>query len=362
MMRFFVHTVGTSLLGNCLTDKRAILNQMTNIKDHTSLSNEQKAVLEQLNAFDISSQNRKKVSAELNAFYTYHEKYQSNKTTDIHYLIHTDTITGELSAKYVKKMMEDDDYKQVNLVKIDGLNTQDTLQFNQGIKNLFHWLNENMPTSNSHTEIIFNLTGGFKSLQGYMNTAGMLYADKIIYIFETNADLVEIDKLPIVLDKQTIESNAKNFLLAEVMGTVEAKFLEHIIPIYKQEIDDVAELSPIGLLAWLEFKKEILEQNLLSFDSLEYQPSFKDDFKDKKRDVVKLQEVLAKVSYLWQQNNGNIAVLKSDGGLQYENFKGKNADIGHFRVTQETRVSCVIRDGKLVLRHFGEHDYVNDNP
>lgn len=361
-MKFFVHTVGTSLLGNCFADKRSILNQMTNIKDPKDLNHEQNAVLEQLKVFDILSQERKKISAELNALYTYDEKHKSDKTTDVHYLIHTDTITGELSARYVKEMIENDGYKQVNLVKIDELNTKNTYQFNQGIKNLFHWLNLNLQKSDAKTEIIFNLTGGFKALQGYMNTAGMLYADKIIYIFETNADLVEIDKLPIVLDQKTIKPYAKHFLLAEIMNTVEAKYLEQIIPIYKHVIDEFAELSPIGLLAWLAFKKEILNDSLLSFEHLEYQNSFKDDFKAKKRDVVKLQEVLAKVDYLLQQSNGDLAILKLDGGLQYENFKGKNANIGHFRITQETRVSCIFQSGKLVLRHFGEHDYVNDNP
>lgn len=362
-MKFFVHTVGTSLLGNCFGEKRGILNQMTNLKDSKDLNNEQDTVLRKLKDFNILSQERKKISAELNAFYTYEEKYKSDKETDVHYLIHTDTITGELSAEYVKQMMIADGYRQVNLVKIDELNTKNTHQFNQGIKNLFHWLNLNLQKSDSKIEIIFNLTGGFKSLQGYMNTAGMLYADKIIYIFETNADLVEIDKLPIALNKQTIKPYAKHFLLAEVMNTVEAKYLKQIIPIYKQVVDDLAELSPIGLLAWLEFKQEILNENLLSFERLEYQSSFIDDFKSQKRDVVKLQEVLAKVDYLLQQNNGDLTVLKLDGGLKYENFKSKNAqNIGHFRITQETRVSCVYQNGKLILRHFGEHDYVNDNP
>ena len=45
----------------------------------------------------------------------------------------------------------------------------------------------------SHYRVVFNLVGGFKSLQGYMNTLGMFYADEIIYIFEApTADLIRI--------------------------------------------------------------------------------------------------------------------------------------------------------------------------
>jgi hypothetical protein len=80
---------------------------------------------------------------------------------------------------------------------------------------------------------------------------------------------------------------------------------------------------------------------------------------------VKLQETLAKVSRLLAEGGGSTQPLKQDGGLQYEDFKSRAENghpIGHFRVTQSVRVSCIARDGGLLLRHFGAHDFVNDNP
>jgi hypothetical protein len=47
----------------------------------------------------------------------------------------------------------------------------------------------------------------------------------------------------------------------------------------------------------------------------------------------------------------------------YTNRKTPNGQpIGHFRLTQDRRVSCVAEGRMLRLRHFGNHDQVNDNP
>lgn len=73
---------------------------------------------------------------------------------------------------------------------------------------------------------------------------------------------------------------------------------------------------------------------------------------------------LARVSVLLDE--GGVARLKQDGGLQYEDYQNRrSADgrpIGHFRLTQGRRVSCIAEGGSLRLRHFGAHDQVNNNP
>lgn len=98
-----------------------------------------------------------------------------------------------------------------------------------------------------------------------------------------------------------------------------------------------------------------------------YTDSFQRDFRAAATtaDKGKLQETLAKASRLLAEANGGTQLLKGDGGLQYEIFTNKHSNerpIGHFRVTQSIRVSCIAHAGGLQLRHFGAHDYVNDNP
>ena len=126
-----------------------------------------------------------------------------------------------------------------------------------------------------------------------------------------------------------------------------------------------AKLSVWGKLVWDQTKEDLLAKELLPFPRLQYNNSFKDDFDDQKRNSdeqrYKLQETLAKVACLLDGACGNTAVLRG-GGLGYDPYKGKHRDIAHFYVTHERRVSCKASRGNLILRHCGEHDYVNDNP
>jgi hypothetical protein len=54
--------------------------------------------------------------------------------------------------------------------------------------------------------------------------------------------------------------------------------------------------------------------------------------------------------------------MKQDGTFRLRRYVGKHKDIDHFDLPKGRRVSCLAKDGQLYLRHYGEHDYVNDNP
>jgi len=49
--------------------------------------------------------------------------------------------------------------------------------------------------------VVFNLTGGFKSLNGYLQTLGMISADRCVFIFEGAPELMEIPRLPVRLSE-----------------------------------------------------------------------------------------------------------------------------------------------------------------
>jgi hypothetical protein len=56
---------------------------------------------------------------------------------------------------------------------------------------VIRWCQDTLPGyRESGYHIVFNLTGGFKSIQGWMQTLGMFYADEIVYIFETGKELL----------------------------------------------------------------------------------------------------------------------------------------------------------------------------
>ncbi len=127
--------------------------------------------------------------------------------------------------------------------------------------------------------------------------------------------------------------------------------------VYK--VDDEMTLSNWGKLVWNECKEELLSQDLLPFARLEYRSSFVADYQQirDKGERVRLQEDLAKVSYLFSASQGNTNALSS---LDYKRYQGSNR-IDHFRVNLSLRVSCEAVDGKLIMRYYGTHAHVEGN-
>lgn len=101
----------------------------------------------------------------------------------------------------------------------------------------------------------------------------------------------------------------------------------------------------------------------MSFSRLKYEISFKKDYETRqdRKERIKLQETLAKISHLLVKHNGDTASLKGDGGVLYEVYKNKGG-IAHFRVTQGIRVSCTASGGVLTLRRYGKEPEVNEKP
>ncbi|WLT40542.1 hypothetical protein NON20_25210 (plasmid) [Synechocystis sp. B12] len=130
------------------------------------------------------------------------------------------------------------------------------------------------------------------------------------------------------------------------------------------QLDGEALLTTWGKLIWNQVKGDLLSGDLLPLPRLTYLDSFRRDYQNCRnpRERVKLQETLVKVSSLLEKNQGNTACLREDGGVLYERYQDNRQNLDHFRVTQAVRVSCLVELRGLTLRHFGEHDYVNDNP
>ena len=120
-----------------------------------------------------------------------------------------------------------------------------------------------------------------------------------------------------------------------------------------------AGLSEWGQLIWNRTKLDLLTKELLDFPRLEYEHSFRNDFKNQNnvQARLKLQETLAKVAYLLEESDGNRAPLMRDGGLQFEQFTNIDG-IYKFRIDRAIRVSCSVSDDGLILRRYGHKNYV----
>lgn len=376
-LKIIISTVGTSLLTNQINHKTesSWFKKLSNCSNLSCEDTPKEVVeiikqLKQRAIAKLKGDNPteiRRASAELNGIYGIYSNDLRLCKRDLHYLIATDTAQGRATGEIIQTFLLANGVS-VNIYVPPGFSTATTANFSEGIDHLLIWLREDIYQSYRHShKIYFNLVGGFKSLQGYMNTLGMFYADAIIYIFESeNSELITIPRLPISIqvDRATIEPYKLQLALMNAGADLKVSAAVGIPESLVYIVDDEMTLSTWGKLVWGECKQEIFDEELLLFPGIHYQSSFIEDFnKTKDRDKrVKLQETLAKTSHLLIKHHGDRSILRQDGGILYETYSGKGSQIDHFRITQRTRVSCIVEAEGLSLRHFGEHDYVNDNP
>ncbi len=375
MYRFVVSTVGTSLLTNQIRQKadpknwKELLDKTAHLTEEQiqksspevlevllTLTSRAEEQLESGNTLEI-----KEASAELNGIYSLYEDNVDNGKLDYHWLITTDTAQGQITAKIIQGFLN----KKVNCIEIYTpyeLSVKNTSKFKLGIDDLIDWLSKKYKEAKKDGyDIYFNLVGGFKAIQGCMNTIGMFYADKIIYVFEgSSSSLITIPRLPITVDYERVKKHQVNLALLNAGASLSPSLTEKIEEALVAEIDGKITISNWGQLIWNQCKDKFLSSDLLDFPKIDYDDTFRRDYKSISdlQHKVKLQETLAKVSYQFEESNGDTRVLgKIVSYYAYQGAKDKEG-IDHFYVGIQFRISCKVVNGRLKLRHYGTHDYV----
>lgn len=281
----FITTCGTSLLSNKFSeDERKRLNKLANSQE-SNLSNDDKKFLDDKlenqkhlllnNGFEKA----KELSAELNVLVTYAlGKLPTPNKEDEHRLIHTDTYQGRIVAELLNDWLIKKGCKS-STKQIEDLNTKSLSDFKNGISSLISWCEATLPGyKSSGYKIIFNLNGGFKSLQGFMQTLGMFYADELLYIFEGGNQLLHIPRLPIELEssvKEAINTNLNVFRRLGIRGMTMKKDAVKTVPeSFLYEMGEEVELSNWGQLVWEKCKSTFYSEKILQpIDHISYSPS-----------------------------------------------------------------------------------------
>jgi putative CRISPR-associated protein (TIGR02619 family) len=369
-----ISTVGTSLLTNQISNKKSESDWFYRLQDTAnrtekeiengsnidkiihSLKQRAETRLNEGNTIEI-----KEASAELNGIYGLYDDQLEKGKLDHHVLITTDTAQGKVTANIVKKFLRNQKLS-VEVYTPEKLSTANNEFFNQGIDNLLDWLDRRVKENKEKKyEIYFNLVGGFKALQGCMNTMGMFYADKIIYVFEgATSNLITIPRLPITVDYSRLTDHVPTLALLDAGAGLLPSKTEKIPEAMIAEIDGKMILSNWGQLIWNQCKNDFLSQELQEFPRISYQDTFRKDYKNisEAKDKAELQKTLAQVSGLLEESNGDTRYLVKP--VSYSPYKGAKDKEGvdHFYVGIHWRVSCKASHGKLMLRHYGTHNYV----
>ncbi|WP_456371415.1 putative CRISPR-associated protein [Thermodesulfatator atlanticus] len=270
LRRLILSPCGTSLLtNNTSSEIRSLVFKYANLVSPVSGEEGKKLsehIKERKNYLLTSKpEEAAKLSAEINGIYRIYNENLASKHDDIHILLATDTWLGKETAKMVKDWLEKQRFSQIQVWdNIAGLRTDSLDNFHCAIAELVKHIHQVLPDyKRAGYRIIFNLTGGFKSIQGVLQTLAQFYADEAVYIFESSEELLRIPRIPISLEVVTSIKNALNIWRRLALGLpVSREEIQAIPDSFLIEIDYEITLSPWGELVWQQSKRKIYEECL----------------------------------------------------------------------------------------------------
>lgn len=273
MPNLILNTCGTSLLTNLgiAPELRQLLNQSANVQRWDDISADAAATLKQHVAqrrqllIDSDDTHAKKLSAELNGLLCWQSQPDWQPTaSDMYLLLATDTALGMSTAEAICAWLQQKGYS-AQVISAEGLNTGSLDSFRQALSSLVRQLDELLTGYKaSGYHIQFNLTGGFKSLNGFLQALSTLYADHSFYLFEGSHEVIRIPTLPLTLDAdRLILDHLSTFRRLSQSMPITAMQRQSIPELMLFHLGDEVMLSEWGELLWLSGHRSIYQQQIL---------------------------------------------------------------------------------------------------
>ena len=176
-----------------------------------------------------------------------------------HLLVHTDTAQGEATASILHEWLGDRG-GQARLLTAAGLAAGDATAFRMAVAALSASLIEEVPLWRaSGFEVIFNLTGGFKSVAGFLQSLGTILADRVVYLFEGSNVLIDIPKLPVRFDPAgAMADQAVLFRKLSAGYVLDREAAAGVPETLLFEHEDKVMLSELGALSMAAFERAVL--------------------------------------------------------------------------------------------------------
>lgn len=190
-----------------------------------------------------------------------------------HQLLCTDTFLGRVTAEIVRDWLQG----QGATVDIRGqkdLQTADMASFQWALSDLTAWCAETVAGYLPSHHVVFNLTGGFKSVQGFLLTLSSFYAHEAVYIFEAGG-LLRIPRLPVRMDAEPMVLEHLIFF-RRAAGNLAARPEHGLAETMYLEMDGGYALSAWGELVWNQTRDDIYGREIYPSPSerLCYGPAF----------------------------------------------------------------------------------------
>jgi putative CRISPR-associated protein (TIGR02619 family) len=267
MYNFVLSCCGTSLLNKVSSNEDlSLLKLHANTKSEGEINSNDLSRMESIIARASDMLNRAELvavgalSAELNAILKFYQNRRPRKQ-DCHVLLCTDTWLGEKAALLVQGWLIQFGVNAL-LERRTDLQTRDLDSFRVALSELVGWCEENIPPyRQKNYKVIFNLTGGFKSINGFLQALAMIYADETIYVFESEDELLRLPRLPIQIDEE-IAVRKELTVFRRLSNRLNVTDTSGIAETLLWEIEQKTSLSPWGELVWQRTRRSIYVEKL----------------------------------------------------------------------------------------------------
>lgn len=208
MYELILITCGTSLLtgGQLPGDLRTCLGEHANANRWENIPEDSRGLLQahadrrRAELLTADQETARRMSAELNGLLAWHQRRPRKYYDRPHLLVATDTALGQHAAESVRLWLDQQGHQTEILSKPD-LATSSLDGFRRALADLAADLHQRLSGyREGGYQIVFNLTGGFKSINGFLQAAATLYADTSFYLFESSRELMLVPRLPLKLD------------------------------------------------------------------------------------------------------------------------------------------------------------------
>jgi putative CRISPR-associated protein (TIGR02619 family) len=352
--RLILCTCGTSILTNgCQDDERKILNRNSNIKSINDIEiQEDKRLINQIiekkreKLLNSDFETVKRMSAELNGLFTFYKGFPYSE--DMIYLLPTDTLIGKGTADIIKDYLTEKSSVQVSLIEQSDLQTKDYTLFHSALSELTIKLSTLFDTFSYNYQIFYNLTGGFKSVNAFLQTLAQFFADEVFYLFESSDQLMRIPKLPIQFSiKDVMEAHIQVVRRMQLGLKIHKEDINNIPEILIMELDNEYALSAWGGAIWESLKKELYLKKL--YDSpdqkIQYGHSFLESVKSLNLNNQRIFELNKKIDDLVKYAHSNRKY--NPVSLDCKKIKGLSKDVSQYECDAWHN-----EDAKRIFFHF----------
>lgn len=283
--RLIISTCGTSLLTNDAGQAAAVLRDTATLAEK-QIDEAQRRTLDEhiaacrtrlLTAKAAAAAN---LSAELRALFMSGDLAAKRRGRDHHVLIANDTYQGKRVTEVLQEWLEGQ-HMAVERIDISGLAPIQYQGFRIALSDLARMVIELIERHrDAGRRIIFNLNGGFKAVQGFMQTLGCHCADECIYVFESGSEIMRVPRLPMVLDPDGVVGR----FLPQFRAMAAGRALRHsqvtgIPETLLFELDGNSILSEWGQIVWHNARDRHYGASLLPppDESIAYSKRFADE-------------------------------------------------------------------------------------